>query len=102
RRHTRSYGDWSSDVCSSDLSLLDDPVEVDVDEIQSRRRAPVAQQPGLDVLALQRLLQQGIVVKINLADGQVVCRAPVSVHFPERSEERRVGKERRARCAQFR
>src|SRR5437867_6384139 len=21
RRHTRSYGDWSSDVCSSDLSL---------------------------------------------------------------------------------
>src|SRR6266516_6289324 len=22
RRHTRSYGDWSSDVCSSDLELL--------------------------------------------------------------------------------
>src|SRR5207248_4881185 len=22
RRHTRSYGDWSSDVCSSDLVLL--------------------------------------------------------------------------------
>src|SRR5438094_2180691 len=22
RRHTRSYGDWSSDVCSSDLSRL--------------------------------------------------------------------------------
>src|SRR5207248_4708338 len=22
RRHTRSYGDWSSDVCSSDLSSL--------------------------------------------------------------------------------
>src|SRR5207248_8127750 len=21
RRHTRSYGDWSSDVCSSDLSV---------------------------------------------------------------------------------
>src|SRR5207248_5677911 len=21
RRHTRSYGDWSSDVCSSDLNL---------------------------------------------------------------------------------
>src|SRR5207248_6179635 len=21
RRHTRSYGDWSSDVCSSDLAL---------------------------------------------------------------------------------
>src|SRR5437867_11557779 len=24
RRHTRSYGDWSSDVCSSDLFLFDD------------------------------------------------------------------------------
>src|SRR5437867_4979656 len=23
RRHTRSYGDWSSDVCSSDLGLGD-------------------------------------------------------------------------------
>src|SRR5207248_8169621 len=23
RRHTRSYGDWSSDVCSSDLSIND-------------------------------------------------------------------------------
>src|SRR5207248_3788909 len=22
RRHTRSYGDWSSDVCSSDLPIL--------------------------------------------------------------------------------
>src|SRR5207248_4877905 len=29
RRHTRSYGDWSSDVCSSDLSAVlnaDDPL----------------------------------------------------------------------------
>src|SRR5207248_8680536 len=25
RRHTRSYGDWSSDVCSSDLDLWRDP-----------------------------------------------------------------------------
>src|SRR5437867_5886302 len=24
RRHTRSYGDWSSDVCSSDLDEVDD------------------------------------------------------------------------------
>src|SRR5437867_4336851 len=27
RRHTRSYGDWSSDVCSSDLGLSDDQKE---------------------------------------------------------------------------
>src|SRR5437867_2869085 len=27
RRHTRSYGDWSSDVCSSDLPLLRGPMD---------------------------------------------------------------------------
>src|SRR5207248_5023806 len=29
RRHTRSYGDWSSDVCSSDLAVVDDHPRVD-------------------------------------------------------------------------
>src|SRR5207248_8083836 len=28
RRHTRSYGDWSSDVCSSDLPLTSATVSV--------------------------------------------------------------------------
>src|SRR5207248_11565117 len=33
RRHTRSYGDWSSDVCSSDLRLRGEhrPAEADQD-----------------------------------------------------------------------
>src|SRR5437867_5382258 len=31
RRHTRSYGDWSSDVCSSDLAVRD----LDVARIES-------------------------------------------------------------------
>src|SRR5437867_12599585 len=30
RRHTRSYGDWSSDVCSSDLIALRSPAPVGV------------------------------------------------------------------------
>src|SRR5437867_9891260 len=33
RRHTRSYGDWSSDVCSSDLA----PSRVDLDHAATRR-----------------------------------------------------------------
>src|SRR5438094_7686661 len=28
RRHTRSYGDWSSDVCSSDLSSVSTTIGV--------------------------------------------------------------------------
>src|SRR5437867_209757 len=30
RRHTRSYGDWSSDVCSSDLVIHPDAVGIDI------------------------------------------------------------------------
>ena len=41
--------------------------------------APVPKQTGLDVLRTQRLFQQGIVLEINHADGQVIGRAPVSV-----------------------
>src|SRR5207248_7846606 len=34
RRHTRSYGDWSSDVCSSDLADEDPGADADGDEKQ--------------------------------------------------------------------
>src|SRR5207248_4898759 len=30
RRHTRSYGDWSSDVCSSDLATTREGIEIRV------------------------------------------------------------------------
>ena len=41
--------------------------EMDVDEVLARRRAPVSDHQRLHVRQLQRLLQQRIVVKINLA-----------------------------------
>src|SRR5438552_13490684 len=50
-----------------------------VDETQARRRPPVSEEPRLDVLGTQRLPQQLIVLKIYLADGQVVGRPPVRV-----------------------
>jgi hypothetical protein len=43
----------------------------------------VTKQPGLDLLGLQRLSQQRVVEKVNLADGEVVRRAPVGVGQPE-------------------
>ena len=46
----------AGDVDHVQVVLLDQPVEMDVDEIQARRGAPVSQQPRLDVLELQRLL----------------------------------------------
>src|SRR5207248_5450191 len=72
RRHTRSYGDWSSDVCSSDLRL--EPLLALVQgahRIRARPRAAPAQGLGL---------RHG--------------RAP-------RSEERRVGKECRSRWSTY-
>ncbi len=44
------------DVDDVQVLFVDDAVEVDVEEVQAGRRAPMAQQPRLDVFALQRLL----------------------------------------------
>ena len=63
--------------------FFDDAVQMDIDEVQSRRRAPVPEQARLDVRQLERLLQQRIVVEINLADREIVRRAPIGVHLVE-------------------
>src|SRR5947207_5770533 len=87
RRHTRSLCDWSSDVCSSDLtwSRLDLPVpprEFWHETLQAVR----AHFPDFCCIAeaywgLQGRLQQ--------------------LGFPLRSEERRVGKECRSRWSTY-
>ena len=46
----------TSDVDHIEVILLDEPVQVDVEEVQARRRPPVAQQPRLDVLLAERFL----------------------------------------------
>ena len=62
-----------------EVARLDDAVQVRVDEVQPGRRAPVAEQPRLDVLEPQRLAQQRVVEQVDLADRQVVRRPPVGV-----------------------
>src|SRR5207248_4301832 len=98
RRHTRSYGDWSSDVCSSDLLVPRQP-----GQRQMPRDAPsqgwkrLAKLPELIELGLARLLLPNGMVKILLAPlGVATGGLQVAVG---RSEERRVGKEGRARLA---
>src|SRR5437867_7808200 len=39
RRHTRSYGDWSSDVCSSDLAAATTSTRGNLPQRAPRRRA---------------------------------------------------------------
>src|SRR5215467_12134509 len=53
RRHTRLQGDWSSDVCSSDLSAVSRPAIRDMALRGSRRRASSASDMRVLVWAAQ-------------------------------------------------
>src|SRR5207302_2894939 len=94
RRHTRFSRDWSSDVCSSDLSAPQDP----------KRRVPVAAllEPGRHRIEHTTHGDADAVGScparirakewISLNAGMRVKACPGSLN---RSEERRVGKEGR-------
>src|SRR5207248_7955266 len=81
RRHTRSYGDWSSDVCSSDLEDCSQPVMLQLctDPGEGRRNSPFV--PHLWHVGLEESI-------LGLFDA---------TDLVSRSEERRVGKEGRSR-----
>ena len=70
----------AGDVDHVEVVLLDQPVQVDVDEVQTWRRSPMAEQPRLDVLLCQGLLEQRVVVEIDLTDRQVVGGPPIRIH----------------------
>src|SRR5207248_4898702 len=97
--HTRSYGDWSSDVCSSDLARralcvsrsaiaeLSGPADATAHEVleaiacELRRRFEI-------VIALDVELTHDLLPDVQENVSRIVR---------ERSEERRVGKEWKAR-----
>src|SRR2546426_9293558 len=83
RRHTRLQGDWSSDVCSSDL--LDGLRHLD--QLVEEQRAAVGgfEQPGL---VAHRAREGALAVAEHLG-------------LEQRSEERRVGKECRSRWSPY-
>src|SRR5206468_8830798 len=89
RRHTRSDRDWSSDVCSSDLTAVRPDGTVIEDEVRRlivrrHRHSPeVASVVGADWA--ERKEPQNWLVPASSAENAV------------RSEERRVGKECRSR-----
>src|SRR5438045_9633050 len=80
RRHTRCLSDWSSDVCSSDLQSQTDHVQGEQQD--RRRRRPIAWLNDALGGGVDRAVPQGVEQRRRQ---------------PERSEERRVGKECRAR-----
>src|SRR5690349_24232169 len=80
RRHTRSLRDWSSDVCSSDLTAISLDHEWDALRFQPLAEVPENAIPAADMLPV----------------GRQATFAFRAVRLA-RSEERRVGKECRSR-----
>src|SRR5690348_17721041 len=84
RRHTRWTGDWSSDVCSSDLDTgIREARRREGGGDRLQRAAPLARRPDGPELRERREVL-----------GHAHALGP---HGAPRSEERRVGKEGRAR-----
>ena len=61
------------------VMLLDQAVDLNVNEIEPRRRVPMAQETRLDVFRFQGFPQKRIVVKIDLTSGKVICGTPVAI-----------------------
>src|SRR5688500_20367608 len=81
RRHTRLQGDWSSDVCSSDLLFGG------LDEEETAAARPAAELPDLpEFEERERLLMEKEVLGFYLSSHPLA-------EYEKRSEERRVGKE---------
>src|SRR5690606_40521648 len=90
RRHTRFSRDWSSDVCSSDLA--------------QPPRSPSGSVPQLapELAALRSRGHGSCLADAPASDNPVSTRVSFSISpcsSATRSEERRVGKERRSRWA---
>src|SRR2546429_3807740 len=83
RRHTRCSRDWSSDVCSSDLGAKCEVIAPTLVPVKSGERVKTDRR---DALKLAR----------NYRAGELTA-----VWVPDRSEERRVGKECRSRWAPY-
>src|SRR5207248_6211347 len=99
RRHTSSYGDWSSDVCSSDLRTTDGMKYSFINHSRADVAARINALPA-SVQAADHEVRTG---------EQAFASATQSLGLPHfgsnawavapRSEERRVGKERGRRGA---
>ena len=66
-----------------EVVALDDAIQVRPDERQRGARAPMPEQPMLDMLDVERLAQQGVVPQIDHADAKIVAGAPPCVDAPQ-------------------
>src|SRR5437867_9376730 len=89
RRHTRSYGDWSSDVCSSDLI---GKYGATVGKMACKIKVVTAEGGPVSYLRAFGRYFAKLLSAVTCLIGYIIAGF--------RSEERRVGKECRSRCVQ--
>src|SRR5256885_11943532 len=90
RRHTRLQGDWSSDVCSSDLSdRSTESMKQAIEETERRRKKQ------LEYNKRHMIIPKTIVKAVPESATKEINDVGV------RSEERRVGKECRSRWSPY-
>jgi hypothetical protein len=70
-------------VDHAEIEILYDAIEMRIDEILPRSGSPVAEEDGFYVGERKRLLEKGIVEKINLADRKIIRGAPVTIDARE-------------------
>src|SRR5439155_15789142 len=94
RRHTRWPRDWSSDVCSSDLTLVGERVKLAVFAARVDAGGKITQQRAIELTSSERTVEM-----LRIDARQHRAQAAVDHFFSQsrRSEERRVGKEWRMR-----
>src|SRR5260221_8602246 len=85
RRHTRSLCDWSSDVCSSDLSFCRNLQEKTLGCCEFR----------------QNEVSEFAAFALKNQESRIFHSGPLKLLRPARSEERRVGKECRSRWSPY-
>src|SRR5207249_8106056 len=98
RRHTRSKRDWSSDVCSSDLTNVVVPAETTL--VLAPGTYGVITVGGDATLVLRGVDPGRGSGTYQIRSLIVLFRAQLIADNPVRSEERRVGKEGRCRWAE--
>ena len=74
---------WAGHEDGIQFTLSNRSIEMDVHEVQTRRRSEVPEETRLDVFGPQRFAEQRVVEQIDLTDGEVVRRTPVAVHRGE-------------------
>ena len=62
------------------IKLLDDPVHVRINEVEPGRSSPVTKQARFNLFDAERLPEQRVVEQINLTDGKIIGRSPVSIN----------------------